>query len=813
MRYIFGNFINTLRKYKISSFLNIAGMAVAFAAFDVILSQVSYNFGYNKKLKDCNKLFVITTPSSYDSGKFSAWLCRPFGEKVISGTPMVESGGVMNIHNYSDNNICWTRRNDTGTKLHLEAPHAFSLGGIEALGFNFITGSAEDLTKPHTFAIQEHVAKELGLSVGDKVSWSDPEGEREAIEIAGIYEDFQKNSDLYNVDAVNSIGDYSLDAFGEWSYDYIVKLQDPSDKVKFEEYAKGVILDMLKERYLGYYEDEQSAMQEVKEAEKQMQIRLISLKDSFYSSELGDPIGKKGNKTTDCTLLAIAILTIAIALINFINFFFALVPVRLRSVNTYKIFGVSRSSLIMNFVFESAGLAILALALAAIIIKLFLLYAPADILQAPADFRNNIPIALLTVTTALVVCMAGSIYPALYITSFQPALVLKGSFSGSKAGRNLRNGLIVFQYVISISLIICATFIRLQHTYMMDYDMGFNKEHLLSGKMPYGLCWYGEQNQAFEDKLRSNPGIEDITWADGRIVNKSRMGWGRDYKGNNINFQCYPVAPNFLRFMGIDIIEGRDFTSSDDIAENASMIFNEQAKKDFDIDFETPAPGHIENCVTVGICKDFNFKPLQYGKSDFAFYIFGKDHSWRSGLRQMYVRTAPGVNALDIIKFIKDTVQEMRPDLDPETYNIDFFDKELGTQYRQESRMSSIISLFTAIAIIISLMGVFGLVLFDTQHRSREIAVRRVNGASIEDILKMFNAKYIAIVLISFVISIPICWKGVSLYFNGFAYHTTIHWWVFALALALILLITVVIVTLRSLNAATSNPVEQIKSE
>ena len=265
--------------------------------------------------------------------------------------------------------------------------------------------------------------------------------------------------------------------------------------------------------------------------------------------------------------------------------------------------------------------------------------------------------------------------------------------------------------------------------------------------------------------------------------------------------------------MGIDIVEGRDFTSSDDIAENGSMIFNEQAKKDFDIDFETPAPGHIENCVTIGICKDFNFKPLQYGESDFAFYIFGKDHSWRSGLRQIYVRTAPGANALDIIKFIENTVQEMRPDLDPETYDIDFFDKELGTQYRQESRMSSIITLFTAIAIIISLMGVFGLVLFDTQHRSREIAVRRVNGASIEDILKMFNAKYIAIVLISFVISIPICWKGVSLYFNGFAYHTTIHWWVFALALALILLITVVIVTLRSLNAATSNPVEQIKSE
>ncbi len=813
MRHIFQNFINTLRKYKVSSFLNIVGMAVAFAAFYVILTQVSYNFGYNGKLKDCDKIFVITSPSNYETGKFAAWMNRPFGEKVISGTPMAEIGGVIDIHDHSSNDICWTRRNDTGIKLHLETPREFSIGGIKTLGFNFITGSVEDLMKPHTFAIQENIASKLGLSVGDKVSWNDPEGEKMAMEIVGIYEDFQKNSDLYNIAGVYSIGDESIDSFGEWSYNYVVKLQAPTEKDKFEEYATGVLLDMLKERYLGYYGDEERAMQELQVAEKQLQIHLISLKDCFYSSELENSVGRKGNKTTDCTLLAIALLTIVIALINFINFFFALVPVRLRSVNTYKIFGVSRSSLILNFVFESAGLAILALALAGVIVKLFLIYLQADLLQAPADFSNNIPIALLTVITALTICTAGSIYPAIYITSFQPALVLKGSFSGSRAGRNLRNGLIGFQYVISISLIVCATFIRLQHTYMMNYDMGFNKEHLLSGKMPYGLCWYGEQNQAFEDKLRSNPGIEDITWADGKLVYKSRMGWGRDYKGNSINFQCYPVAPNFLRFMGIEIVEGRDFTSSDDISENATMIFNEQAKKDFDIDLETPAPGHSDNCVTIGICKNFNYKPLQYSNSDFAFYNFGKDHSWRSGLRQIYIRTAPGANALDIINFVRNTVQEMRPDIDPETYDIDFFDKELGSQYKQESRMSSIITLFTLIAIIISLMGVFGLVLFDTQHRSREIAIRRVNGARVKDILKMFNAKYIAIVLISFVIAVPLCWRIVSSYFNGFAYHTAIHWWVFALSLAIILLVTVVIVTLRSLNAATSNPVEQLKNE
>ena len=342
--------------------------------------------------------------------------------------------------------------------------------------------------------------------------------------------------------------------------------------------------------------------------------------------------------------------------------------------------------------------------------------------------------------------------------------------------------------------------------------MGFDKSHLLSGKMPYGLCWYGSQNEAFEDKLRSNPDILDITWADGKIVNTSRMGWGRDYKGESINFQCYPVAYNFLSFMGIDIVEGRNFTKSDEISDGGTMIFNEQAQKEFGIDLETPAPGHVDGSITAGICKDFNFKPLQYGRDAFAFYVFGKNR-WRRGLRQIYVRTAPGADVRAVIKFILDTVKEMRPDVDPELYYIDFFDQELGAQYKQESRLSMLISIFTMIAIIISLMGVFGLVLFDTQHRSREIAVRRVMGGSVGDIVRMFNAKYIRIVLAGFVIAAPLSWWIVRRYFAGFAYHTAISWWVFAVALLIVLAITVLIVTLRSLKAATSNPVEQLKND
>ena len=807
MRYIFNNFLNTLKRYKVSSLLNIIGMAVAFAAFYVIMTQVCFNLGYNKSLKDADRTFVLSVPSQYNEGKYNIFINRPLGEALVSGSSMSEGGGVFGMYERGD--VCYTRRNDAPVKMHLDLMQ-YSAGGLRALNFDAIEGSLDELSKPATIAISESSAKKYELKIGDSISWSDQQGEKGAREIVSIYKDFPKNSDLSMVNAVYDMKDNYVDNRSEWSFPYCVKLQNASQKEEFEKESKSILIDYFKKLYDGA--GETLSDEDIDEINNEFNIKLIPLSELFYTKELDGKPGRTGNLTTDMTLLAVAVLIILIALINFINFFFALVPARLRSVNTYKIFGVSRTSLIFNFIFESVGLVAIALALAAIIVILLLRTSVAGILSSSAVFGDNVPVLAMTVGAAVLTAVLGSIYPAFYITSFQPALVLKGSFSGSASGRRFRTALIGFQFVISMSLIICAMFIKMQHTYMMNYDMGFNKSCLLSGYIPYDVCWYGSQNEAFEDKLRSNPQIQDITWADGRIIDVSRMGWGRKYKGKTINFQCYPVAYNFLKFMGIDIVDGRDFMKSDEVSEGGVMIFNEQAKKDFDVDFVTPAPGHEDGTVTAGICKDFNFRPLQYGRGDFAFYIFGKNR-WRDGLHQVYIRTAPGADVQSVIKFVLATVKEMVPYADDELYNIDFFDKELGAQYRQESRLSTLISIFTLVAIIISLMGVFGLVLFDTQHRSREIAVRRVMGGSVGDILKMFNAKYIRIVLASFVIAAPLSWWVIRRYFAGFAYHTPIHWWVFALSLLIVLAITMLIVTLRSWDAATSNPVDSLKND
>ena len=822
MRYIFHNFVNTLRHYRVSTLLNVTGLAVAFAAFYIILTQASFGLGFNRSIPDADRIYVITTPSNYNAGKKSLWICRPVGETLVSECPEVESGGLYDFYKYENPDLAyWKQEDGTVRKLRLSL-NSNSQGALRSLGFEAAEGDLSLLTNPGTFAVSAAYAKANGLSLGDRVSisdnWSyaDPQGEKNTRELVAIFRDFPRDSYMGAVSAIADPGQISIDNVSEWSYTYLVKLHDPSQKESFEQNSRKVMKDFV---YRLYGVDSGDASAEDKaEADKsleEMAVSLISLKDLYYSKQAEGVPGGVGNRTTDITLLCVAVLIILIALVNFINFFFALVPARLRSVNTYKIFGVSRGALIANFIGESTGIMLLSLLLAALLVYGFSLSSFAGILGSSAAFSDNVPIILLTVAVALVAAVSGSLYPAFYITSFPPALVLKGSFGGSVAGLHLRSVLIGFQFTISLALIICASFLRLQHSYMMTYDMGFDKSNLITGDLPGGICWLGANNAAFEDRLRSNPDIEDITWADGRIVSTSRMGWGRDYKGRKINFQCYPVAYNFLKFMGIDIIDGRDFTSSDEISTTSSMIFNEEARREFDIDFETPGPGHRDECEVVGICKDFNFKPLQYGRAPFAFYIFGdKAHSWRSGgLHHIYIRTAPGANPGEVIKYVLGVVQEMCPTVDPETYSLQFFDKELGEVYQRENELSQLIGLFTAVAIIISLMGIFGLVLFETQHRSREIAVRRVHGARVGDILGMFNRKFALIVLGSFAVAAPLSYFIVSRYLSAYAYRVPIHWWVFALALVAVLALTAIIVTLRSLRAATANPVESLKSE
>ena len=786
----------------VSKMLNIVGMAMAFAALYVIMVQVNFDLGYNKKVKDSDRIYAISMPDWYTPGNWKTTLSRPLCENVINNVSCVECGGTTSIgKGYSEK---FSLQEDGSGSFYLNVSQS-SLGAFKVFSVETVEGSIDNIVPWKDLVISDTKAEKLGLHVGDVIYSHNHGATMQEYNIAAIYKHFPSNTDLSEIECFVNMGDLNIDLFSEWSYPYFVKLNSADDIEPFEKQAFDYVVKTFNN--MANEHGEELSEEDRKEAESRLKIKLFPFDEMYFEKTISSA-GRSGSKTTTYTLLAIAILVIVIAFINFINFFFALVPVRLKSVNTRKILGASRSNLVFGIVVESVVMIIVALALAAGIVKLFCGSTIAALIPCSTLISNNIAIAFGTALGGIVLAIVSSLYPALYITAFPPAFALKGSFGTASKGMAFRVGLICFQFIVSLILIICASFVTMQRQYMLHYDMGFDRSNLLQVNTSSKIA---AMRESATSELKNNPEIKDVTFASGDIVTSFRMDWGRPFKGEQINFKCYPVQHNFLDFMGIEIVEGRNFTDSDELCDNGVFIFNEAARDKFGLTLEDKIHGHQTETDIVGICKNFNYKALSEGIEPFALYIFGKN-SWTT-LNTLYIRTQPGADIPTLIDWIKTKLNEMDPSVPKDEFDVMFFDSRLDSEYGRERNTSRIILLFTVLAITISLMGVFGLVMFEAEHRRKEIAIRRINGASVVDVLKMFNIKFIRIVIVCFVLSIPISWLIVDAYLKGFAYRMPTHWWVFFSAFLSVMIVTLIVVTLRCLSAALSNPIKSIKTE
>lgn len=805
MKIAFRNFLTTLRRYKISSLLNVIGLTLAFTAFYVIMTQVWWELGYNRSLHEADRIYLVENEDWYEPGKWSSWLNRPVPERVIASTAGVEVGGCM--WGGFGSGTCWTSNEPSfGYNKFSASCGSVSLPFLDVFAFRSVEGDVHDLGKPKSVIVSREAAERMRVGVGSLI-WVDtdepqPDG---AMEVVAVFEDFPDNSLLGECEVVKNLGETNLYTTSEWSFNYFVKFRPGADPDEFARQWTNVNQEMQREAAEDAADDDDES--------GIYGVRLSPVSELYFESDSQAPC-RQGSVVTTYTLLGIAVLVIVLAFINFVNFFFALVPVRIRTVNTFKVFGAPASSLRFNFVFEAFGLVLIAL-LAAWYVSFALQGTEfASYISASLALSQNLEVVGLVAVVAFVMALAASLYPAWYITSFAPALVVKGSFGGTRSGRRLRTLLLGVQFFISIGLIIATSFIRLQHDYMMHYDMGFDKENLLAVRLSErGAVSYDTLRQ----KLLSDPQVKDVTGATSRLVSVGRMGWGREFKGRQVAFQSYVVQPDFLRVMGIPITDGRDFLESDFDKELGTMIFNEAARREFEMQVGDRINGFVSpDEQIVGFCADFNFKPLQYGVSPFCFYLLPKkiqqENYWHLP-HVVYVRMTPGADIAAVTAHIRRCIAEVDPRTEPGDIVVRVFDEELGLEYDNERKLTAIVGLFALLAVVIALMGVFGLVLFETQHRRREIAVRRVMGASRGEILAMFNRRYVMLVAVCFVLAVPVSIWAVRHWLAGFAYAVPLYWWVFALALAGVLAVTALTVTVRSWRAVNENPAESVKSE
>ncbi len=780
----------------VSTILNVLGMTAAFAAMYVIFVQVHHDFTYNHGIKDSDRIYVLTLPDFYEEGKYSVWLNRPPQEKILSTATGIESGGCGQMLGLST-----TISLEEGSDKITAVFNSLSIGAVKTFGYELVQGSFDDMKTWRQTAISESFARKTGLAPGSTYNLIS-RGQSVQMTVVAIYKDFSPISDLATNDGFNLLTDENIDNMSEWSYCYYVKLNPSEKKEDFEKEA----FEVAKEFYMKQVSDDST---EGDDDLNRIKCRLVSIRDTYFDPLLAGGDSLTGNKSTTYTLLAIAILILLISMVNYVNFFVAMIPLRIKGINIRKVIGASRTSLVMGMIGESLLLTFISLALSTLVVISFGKSHLADLIPFTARFGSNPLIVALTVGVAVLVAIIASLYPALYSTSVPPALSLKGSFSATRKGKAIRYSLVGVQFTISIALIICAIFINKQRSFMLNHELGFDKENLLVVSSGYSV---GRQRSTVEERLKQNPDIKDVAWADGNMVSESRMGWGREINGQQRNWQCYPVSWNFLRFMNIPVQEGRDFQQSDEQCENGAFIFNEAAKKEFGITLEDKIGGHMDKPTDIaGFCADFNYAPLRSAVAPFSFYVFGKE-PWRP-LSKLFVRTAPGCDFTQVRKFIGSTLAEYDASMSAGDFDIKLFDQTLQKVYDRESKLSKLITLFTILAIIISLMGVFGLVMFEAEGRRKEIGVRRVNGATVEEILKMINSKFVFIVIGCFVVAAPLSLLIMRRYLLTFAYRISLQPWVFVVALLAVLAVTIGVVTLESLRAATSNPVDSLRNE
>ena len=806
------NFLTLLRRYTTSSVLNIVGMAVAFAAVYLIAVQVNFDLSYNRVIKNSERIYRLEHRSWSEEGRWEWYWNRRIPMEMCAVCPEVEASGAIDMTGSYGNsqyqNEYSIKRNSTIENFTIGVCGT-ELSALAVFPFEFIAGGIDEEFKAFQgMIISESVAKRCNLSVGDRINSGRGAVSQKQLVISGIYKAFPKPSTIAHSEAYMIMPDYGPEDEHNWGNSYYVLLREGASREEAEQRMLDYIIDDCKKR--GFSVEEQKEQLEL------ITPRLNPIADLYFADDT-EPEWMHGSRTTTYTLIAIAVLILIISFINFVNFFFALIPSRIRAVNNYKIFGAPTAKLRLNFLFETVGLILVSLFGAAVIVVLFADTPLKEYISTSVAINENWSLAGVMALCVVLLGLVVSLYPAWYITKFSPAFVIKGDFSASKSGRILRYTLVGIQYVISIILIICSLFIYRQHQYMLTKDMGFDRENLLVATLPYEAVYGGwtfesdyTKRDALLNRLEKNPQIKEIALGRGNITH-SRMQWTRPVEnGESVIFGVYVVSWNYLQAMGIDIVDGRDFLPSDEHSATGALIFNEQASKELGITVGEQINGHLDNANTpiVGICKDFCFQSAHYGITPFAFLVYGK-YGWDQP-RIAYIRTVAGADIAEVRKFITDTVLESSPNSDPEKVDVKFFDNELELVYQREDKLSTLVTLFSFLSIVISIIGVFGLVLFETQYRRREIGIRRVHGASVGEILSLFNRKYLYIVAACSAVAIPVSYYIISRWMEQYVYRTPMSWWVYALAVGVILAITVVTVTLRSFKAATENPTESI---
>jgi putative ABC transport system permease protein len=804
-------------KSKLFSFINIIGLSVGLTCCMLISLYIINETSYDAYQKNADNIYQLGTEFT-GLGNFKKLPNTPaaMGETMKNVFPEIEQttrlAGLFSedktLMQYNEPNGASKSFYETGGFL---ADSTF----FRMFTYNFIEGNASSaLSNPNTVVLSDEIAKKFfgnqpALSKVIHIS-SSTNGDHDFM-VTGVFKPINKPSHIDARFFMSMMGGGMADfikrqagdlATNNLFYTYL-QLKPGADAKKLEAKFPAFI-----DKYAG------KDLKAVGFYKKQF---LVPLKKIHLNEDLKNNITPGGSVTYLYILGSIALFTLLIACINFMNLATAQSSRRSSEVGIRKVLGAEKKLLVTQFLGESVLMSLLAFLFAILFTELLLpAFNNVSGKHLTLSFSNNLLLILAFIALSVITGLVAGSYPAFYLSSFNPVKVLKGKFSNSFSAVALRKGLVIFQFIISVVLIVASVVIANQMKYLRSTDLGFDKDREIVVPLRSGTA--KNLYTSFKDELLKQskvinvgaslyyPGIanvaDNIYYTDG-----GSMQEGKDVKMDYIDTR-------YLQTLNIKPVAGRLF-SDDYYAQDTtgSIVLNETAVKTLGFANATKATnqklhasfnGVTYNFNIIGVVKDFHFEDLHVPIGPYGFML---------NLPPQYNYAIVHVKPGDINASLQ-VIQNVWHNLNPsEPFDYSFLDKDFQKNYDAENKLSAIVGDFTIIAILISCLGLFGLATFSAEQRIIEIGVRKVLGASVTSIVTLLSKDFIKLVAIAVIIASPIAWLVMHKWLQSFAYRINISWVVFLITTIVALLIALITISFQAIRAAIANPVKSLRTE
>jgi putative ABC transport system permease protein len=779
---------------KLYSTLNIGGLAVGISSFILILLYVNHELTFDRFHKNFNNIYKLTVGNSF-------YTMAPFAVVLNGKLPEIEKIARIDFQMGGGKSplLKVKKGNETETFQVNDIIYADSTF-FDIFSFSVIQGNAKtSLTEPNSIVLTESTASKIfgnDNPIGKIIEFiGTNENPRLNYTVSAIIKDIPVNSSIKFNGVVSFItlksikpGGVDVDEdYGNWTYDtYILKKRNSSVDQLTKKTNEIWLNDVLK----------RSNVKPDSESAKEYISGFVPLKEvSFF----------KNNKARFIYLiLSVGIFIIILALINFINLSIAKASTRTKEIAVKKVHGSSRYDLIKQFIGETLVLTFISTVIALVIVY-FLMPLFNEITGISVSFKlfNNPKGVLLLISGAILTGILAGIYPALYLSSFKPVTILKDEKISGNINKTIIQILIVFQFVISIILIISTIIIARQVRYMRTENVGFDNKHIINCQLTKNIR---NKYDVFKQGLLENPDIINVATSSGRgLAEEFHMSFTTEINGVEKSYRAMVVDPDFVNTIGLKIIEGRDFSWDLESDKRKAVILNETAVKYFALDNALGFELDIYNtkALVIGVVKDYHNESFQKKISpQILWYVPG----WNSNL-SIRINSR---NIGETIQYIKNKWNELSPYI---PFEFQFLDEKYDALYKEEDKFNLLIGYFSIIAIMIACLGLIGLVSFSTERRNKEIGIRKINGAKISEILILLNRDFVIRVTIAFLIAVPITGYSMNRWLQSFAYKTELDWWIFVLGGLIALGIALLTVSWQTWRAATRNPVDALRYE